>query len=24
MCGLTYGGRKKCPQCGTGIYSREG
>lgn len=24
MCGLTYGGRKKFPQCGTGIYSREG
>ncbi|EPF3894159.1 putative zinc ribbon protein [Escherichia coli] len=23
MCGLTYRGRKKCPQCGTGIYSRE-
>nr|WP_306345994.1 putative zinc ribbon protein [Citrobacter freundii] len=23
MCGLTYGGRKKCPQYGTGIYSRE-
>ncbi|HGH4619125.1 TPA: zinc-ribbon domain-containing protein [Enterobacter cloacae] len=23
MCGLTYRGRKKYPQCGTGIYSRE-
>ncbi|EFC7248369.1 hypothetical protein LXQ17_003199 [Escherichia coli] len=23
MCGLSYDGRKQCPQCRTGIYSRE-
>ena len=23
MCGLSYGGEKRCPQCRTGIYSRE-
>ncbi|MGO2922842.1 MAG: putative zinc ribbon protein [Hafnia paralvei] len=23
MCGLSYGGEKRCPQCRKGIYSRE-